>query len=83
MLTEQEYQIFDRFKLWVVNNNWLTIIGLDNLERAINLEGDLTASNVLITKLLENIKLRDDTKDVLIKMQYAIDRELDKRGVTL
>jgi hypothetical protein len=83
MLTEQEYQTFRQFKFWAISNTWLIIFGLDNLERAISLEGDLTASNVLITKLLENIKLRDDTKDVLIKMQYAIDRELDKRGATL
>ncbi len=83
MLTDKEFAAFQQFRMWAICSDWLNIKGLDNLDDAISLRGDLAAANTLITKLLENIKLRDDTKAVLVKMQYAIDRELDKRGVTL
>lgn len=83
MLSIKEYHIFLQFKVWATHSDWVRVKGLDNLESAISLKGDLTAANILITKLIENIKLREDTKAVLIKMQYAIDQELDKRGVML
>ncbi len=83
-LSKTEFATFDRFTDWVNNNDWLHVGEFPYVISFVYAEvvpsHYLPQASRTVNRILENLKLREDTRDVLVKIQYAIDLELTKLG---
>ena len=84
-LSKQELETFDEFTNWLDSNDWLAIKSAHDLITVVYADSYpdsyiLTATH-LVNRILDNLKLREHTRDVLVKIQYALDIERTKRGL--
>jgi hypothetical protein len=84
MLDTNEHKTFDEFVTWLGENKWLSIKTMSDVylfTKGIDKSPIiLKSAGNTIARILENLNLRSNTRDVLIKIQHAIDLELTKLG---
>ncbi len=81
MLTNDEMKAFDEFVNWLGNNDWVRVKQFDAVYLVVKVPNQpkqmLQDANYILTRLLENLNLRQNTREVFTKIQFAIDKQLD------
>ncbi len=84
-MTPSELRTFNDFVTWTQTNGWLSIPEMHKIQNPLfsDIENPkhMQEGSYLIAKILENLNLRTDTREVLLKIQYRFDKRLTEIGV--